>query len=83
MDKNLNLMETPAEYAIGIDIGGTTSKFGIVNHRGDISNRGDIETSKHKDLNSFIDELYNGLQPAIEAVGGMDFIKGIGVGEGS
>jgi len=73
-------METPAEYAIGIDIGGTTSKFGIVNHRGDISNRGDIETSKHKDLNSFIDELYKGLQPAIEAVGGMDFIKGIGVG---
>ena len=56
--KKLNLMDSPVEYAIGIDIGGTTSKFGIVNHRGDISNRGDIETTNHKDINLFIDELY-------------------------
>jgi glucokinase len=73
-------MDTPAEYAIGIDIGGTNTKFGIVNHRGDISNRGDISTTNHKELNLFIDELYEELQPAIEAVGGIDFIKGIGVG---
>ncbi|HSV12004.1 MAG TPA: ROK family protein [Hanamia sp.] len=75
-----DLMDTPAEYAIGIDIGGTNTKFGIVNHRGDISNRGDISTTNHKELNLFIDELYEELQPAIEAVGGIDFIKGIGVG---
>ncbi|MEO8720892.1 MAG: ROK family protein [Ginsengibacter sp.] len=73
-------MDSPVEYAIGIDIGGTTSKFGIVNHRGDISNRGDIETTNHKDINLFIDELYENLQPAIKAIGGMDLIKGIGVG---
>ncbi len=24
------------QYAIGIDIGGTNTKFGLVNHRGDI-----------------------------------------------
>jgi len=73
-------METPVEYAIGIDIGGTTTKFGIVNHRGDISNRGDIETTNHKDINLFIDELFDNLQPAINEIGGIDFIKGIGVG---
>lgn len=69
-----------AEYAIGIDIGGTTSKFGIVNHRGDISNTGDIDTKNHTDINLFIDELYNELQPAIQSVGGIELIKGIGVG---
>ncbi|MEO9022026.1 MAG: ROK family protein [Ginsengibacter sp.] len=73
-------METPIEYAIGIDVGGTTTKFGIVNHRGDILNGGDIATTNHKDINLFIDELYDELQPSIEAVGGIDFIKGIGVG---
>ncbi|MGB8191090.1 MAG: ROK family protein [Chitinophagaceae bacterium] len=73
-------MESPLEYAIGIDIGGTTTKYGIVNHRGDIIDRGDLSTSKHSNVESFIDELYKTLQPSIKEVGGMDFIKGIGVG---
>lgn len=73
-------LETPIEYAIGIDVGGTTTKFGIVNHRGDILNGGDIITNKHSDINLFIDELYKELLPAINDVGGMQFIKGIGVG---
>ena len=73
-------MNTAAEYAIGIDIGGTTSKFGIVNHRGAISNIGDIDTKNHSDINLFIDELYRELRPAIDSVGGIEFIRGIGVG---
>ncbi|MEO8820788.1 MAG: ROK family protein [Ginsengibacter sp.] len=73
-------METPVEYALGIDIGGTTSKFGIVNHRGDISNVGDISTTNHDDVNLFIDELYEAIKPSIKAIGGIDLIKGIGVG---
>ena len=73
-------MNTAAEYAIGIDIGGTTSKFGIVNHRGDISNIGEIDTKNHKDINLFIDELFTELQPAINSIGGIEYIKGIGVG---
>ncbi|MGN6342615.1 MAG: ROK family protein [Ginsengibacter sp.] len=73
-------METPAEYAIGIDIGGTNTKFGIVNHRGDISNVGEISSTNHDDINDFIDELYSMIKPAIKSVGGLDVIKGIGVG---
>jgi glucokinase len=72
--------ESPLEYAIGIDVGGTTSKFGIVNHRGEISNRGDIVTNKHSDVEKFIAELYDELKPAIDEIGGEEFIKGIGVG---
>jgi glucokinase len=73
-------METPLEYAIGIDVGGTTTKFGIVNHRGEISNTGEINTTNHSDINLFIDELYEELLPAIKLIGGEDLIKGIGVG---
>ncbi|MEO9004595.1 MAG: ROK family protein [Ginsengibacter sp.] len=77
---NVEDQESPLEYAIGIDMGGTTTKFGIVNHRGDISNRGEIETTTHSDINLFIGELYKELKPAIDAIGGMEYIKGIGVG---
>jgi glucokinase len=73
-------MDSPLEYAIGIDVGGTTTKFGIVNHRGEISNTGEIFTAKHSNIGDFIDELYNELQPAIEKIGGKELIKGIGVG---
>jgi glucokinase len=73
-------MESPLEYAIGIDVGGTTAKFGIVNHRGEISNRGNLPTNKHSDVNKFIDELYTEMQPAIKEIGGEELIKGIGVG---
>lgn len=73
-------MESPLEYAIGIDVGGTTAKFGIVNHRGEISNRGNLPTNKHIDVNKFIDELYDEMQPAIKEIGGEELIKGIGVG---
>ena len=73
-------MESPLEYAIGIDVGGTTAKFGIVNHRGEISNRGNLPTNKHSDVNKFIDELYDEMQPAIKETGGEELIKGIGVG---
>ncbi len=75
-----NSSESPLEYAIGIDIGGTTAKFGIVNHRGEISNRGDLSTNKKISIENFIDELYEKLRPAIEEIGGEQMIKGIGVG---
>lgn len=73
-------MESPLEYAIGIDVGGTNTKFGIVNHRGEITNRGDISTTKHTNIEDFIDQLYDELKPAIKAIGGDELIKGIGVG---
>lgn len=73
-------MESPLEYAIGIDVGGTTAKFGIVNHRGEISNRGNLPTNKHSDVNKFIDELFTEMQPSIKEIGGEELIKGIGVG---
>lgn len=73
-------MENPLEYAIGIDIGGTNTKFGIVNHRGEILSTGKIGTKEYGDINVFIDQLHKVLQPAIAKVGGEQYIKGIGIG---
>ncbi len=69
-----------AHYAIGIDIGGTNTKFGIVDQRGNILYRGAISTRKYNVVADFIKELYEAIEPAINAVGGMETIKGIGVG---
>jgi glucokinase len=68
------------QYAIGIDIGGTNTKFGIVDTRGDIYYRGAISTRKHNTVKKFIDDLYEAVAPAVESVGGFGEIKGAGVG---
>jgi glucokinase len=68
------------QFAIGIDIGGTNTKFGLVNHRGDISYHGAILTHKHENVNDFIDELYEAILPAIDDNGGIGVIRGIGIG---
>ena len=73
-------MTQKKEYAIGIDIGGTNTKFGIVDHRGDTLYRGVIASNKHEDVEPYLDELYTALKPAIEEAGGIGTIKGIGVG---
>lgn len=68
------------EYAIGIDIGGTNTVFGVVDHRGDTLYRGAISSRKHAQIENYIRELHEALQPAIEQVGGIENIKGIGIG---
>jgi glucokinase len=68
------------KYAIGIDIGGTGTAFGIINHRGEILHREEISTRKHETVTSFLEELSGILLPAIDHVGGMEIIKGIGIG---
>ncbi|MCC6289466.1 MAG: ROK family protein [Chitinophagaceae bacterium] len=68
------------QYAIGIDIGGTNTVFGIVDHRGDTLYRGAISSRKHPNIEDYIQELHEALQPAIQQVGGIENIKGIGIG---
>lgn len=68
------------QYAIGVDIGGTNSVFGIVDHRGDVLYRGAISSRKNPTVELFIEELHKSILPAIESVGGIDHIKGIGIG---
>ncbi len=67
-------------YAIGIDIGGTNTVFGLVDHYGMIEYRGAISTKKFPVIEEYINELYNAIMPAIEQVGGIEHIRGIGIG---
>ncbi len=68
------------QLAIGIDIGGTNTVFGLVDARGDILYRGAIPTAQNETVEKFIDALYVAIKPAIEKVGGIEMIKGIGIG---
>ncbi|MEI6948636.1 ROK family protein [Paraflavisolibacter sp. H34] len=66
-------------YAIGVDIGGTNTKFGVVNHRGETSHTGSLGTAAYATAEAFVDALHAALQPALIAVG-QQHIKGIGIG---
>jgi len=69
-----------APLVIGIDIGGTNTKFGIVDRDGNVLFSGEISTKKHPTIETFIDELYTELSELITKAGGVGRIKGIGVG---
>lgn len=68
------------ELAIGIDIGGTNTKYGLVNHRGEILEKGDIRTDVHEQVEGFIDALYEVLEPIIAKHKDAGTVKGIGIG---
>jgi len=67
-------------FVVGVDIGGTGTKFGIVDNVGNVLFASEISTKKHEQVHTFIDELYQELSTLIEKVGGVGRIKGIGVG---
>ena len=69
-----------SKLAIGIDIGGTTTKFGIVNANGKILVQDRIDTNTHTDINDFIIALHVAIAPMIEDNGGLENFIGIGIG---
>jgi len=71
-------MEKP--YVIGMDMGGTNTVFGVVDARGNVVSKSAIKTGNHTDVNLYIQDLYTELIKLIDAAGGVDKFKGIGVG---
>jgi glucokinase len=74
------MIDLSNEFAIGIDIGGTNTKYGMVNHRGEIIEKGELKTDAYPTIEEFIDALYNTLIPIIETNSKDGSVKGIGVG---
>lgn len=74
------MIDLSNEFAIGIDIGGTNTKYGIVNHRGDILEKDDLKTDAHPQIEGFIDALYDVLAPLIKKHQKEGKVKGIGIG---
>jgi glucokinase len=67
-------------FVVGVDIGGTGTKFGIVDNVGNVLFSSEMSTKKHAQVHTFIDELNEKLIDLIDKVGGVGRIKGIGVG---
>jgi glucokinase len=74
------IMSIHQPLAIGIDIGGTGTKFGIVDRDGNVLFSGEMSTKKHKEVDGFIEELHGHLGELIDKAGGIGRIRGIGVG---
>ena len=71
-------MEKP--YVIGMDMGGTNTVFGVVDARGTVISKSAIKTGIHTDVNLYIQDLYDEMIKLIDAAGGVEKFKGIGVG---
>lgn len=74
------MYEYSPNYTVGIDIGGTNTEFGIVNHRGEILKKGRIKTNTYPTVEPYIDELYDNLMPIIDSWQKVGNVVGIGVG---
>lgn len=67
-------------FAVGIDIGGTTTKFGIVTRDGKILEQDRVPSNEHDIVEDFIESLYAKIGPMIDRAGGIDQFVGIGMG---
>ncbi|NDC41673.1 MAG: ROK family protein, partial [Chitinophagia bacterium] len=65
--------------AIGIDIGGTNTSFGVVSREGQLLEKQKIATTGHADLNAYIAQLAGGIAPMI-AQYGQEHFAGVGIG---
>lgn len=67
-------------YVIGLDLGGTNSVFGIVDADAHVIASTSIRTAGQNDISVYMDNCCMALAPLIEKVGGIDNIKGMGIG---
>lgn len=71
-------MEKP--YVVGMDIGGTNTVFGIVDSRGNVLATDSVKTQSYETIEEYVDAVCAKLLPLIESMGGVEKIKGMGVG---
>lgn len=65
-------------YAIGIDMGNTSTTIGIVDTQGNVIKKISI-SSDYQNISQYIDAIYNLLSVLIEQNGGINNIRGIGI----
>ncbi|MDY3547962.1 ROK family protein [Riemerella anatipestifer] len=75
----MTVSDLSSRMALGIDIGGTNTKFGLVNHRGEILGKGRIKTD-YDDVDDFINALYKEIEPILEQHNAKSQLEGIGIG---
>lgn len=73
-------VNTDKPYVIGLDMGGTNSVFGIVDQRGLIKSQTVIKSQGYPLFEDYVKAAVEALQPALETVGGIEMIRGMGIG---
>ena len=68
------------ELVIGIDVGGQTTKCGVVDARGTVLAQTVIRTDTYSEVEHYIAELAEALNRIIKEAGAEGLIRGIGVG---
>ena len=56
-------------YVVGIDIGGTNTKLGIVDSRGTVLAKDSIKTNKHQCVEDYIEDLHKAFTALTRANG--------------
>lgn len=69
-----------SQYVVGIDIGGQTTKLGVVDARGTVLAQTVIRTDNHDTVEPYIDEVAEALNRIIKEAKAEGKIRGIGVG---
>ena len=67
-------------YVVGIDIGGQTSKIGVVDARGTVLSQTVIRTDNHTEVELYVAELAEAVKKVIKDAGVEGQVRGIGVG---
>ena len=78
MEKGINSIDK--QYVIGIDVGGQTTKMGVVDARGQVLSQIVIRSDNHSDAESYLDEVAVALNKIIAEAGVEGQIRGIGIG---
>lgn len=71
-------MEKP--YVVGMDIGGTNTVFGVVDSRGNVLVSDSVKTQQYEKVEDYVEAVCAKLIPLVGRVGGVEKIKGMGVG---
>ena len=67
-------------YVVGIDVGGQTSKIGVVDARGTVLAQTVIRTDTYGEIEPYIAELAEAVKKLIKESGTEGKVRGIGVG---
>jgi glucokinase len=68
------------ELTVGIDIGGTNTKYGIVDRAGNVLLQGNIPTTQYNEFHDYFDGMVSALRNGIEKLPGDSKVVGIGIG---
>ena len=68
------------KLAIGVDIGGTNTAFGLVDEQGNMYGESVISTRQYPDIDQYIEELYIGIQSLLKQLDFEHELIGVGIG---